>query len=56
MGRLGLPELLVILMIAVIIFGPKKLPDLGRGLGEAIRGFKKAINDGESDPTRPPQP
>jgi sec-independent protein translocase protein TatA len=47
MGRLGLPEMLVILVIALVVFGPKKLPDLGRSLGHAIRGFKDAMQEGE---------
>jgi len=38
-------HLLVIFLIALVVFGPKKLPELGKGLGEAIRGFKKALND-----------
>ncbi len=38
-------HLLVILVIAVFVFGPKKLPELGKGLGEGIRGFKKAMNE-----------
>lgn len=38
-------HLLVIFLIAVVVFGPKKLPELGKGLGEAIRGFKKALNE-----------
>ncbi len=40
-------HLLVILFIAVLVFGPKKLPELGKGLGEGIRGFKDALKDGE---------
>ncbi|MBZ5647646.1 MAG: twin-arginine translocase TatA/TatE family subunit [Acidobacteriia bacterium] len=40
-------HLLVILFIAVLVFGPKKLPELGKGLGEGIRGFKDAMKDGE---------
>jgi sec-independent protein translocase protein TatA len=47
MGQLGLPELIIIGIIALLIFGPKKLPDLGAGLGKAIRDFKGAINDSE---------
>ena len=47
MSRIGLPELLVILGIALLIFGPRKLPDLARSLGQAVRGFKQAINEGE---------
>ena len=49
-GSIGMPELIVIFVIALIVFGPTKLPDLGKSLGEAIRGFKKAINDSEKDP------
>src|SRR6185437_9733913 len=42
------PELIIILVIALVIFGPKKLPHLGKGLGEGIREFKKATT-GEGD-------
>jgi len=38
-------HLLVILIIAMFVFGPKKLPELGKGLGEGIRGFKKAVSE-----------
>ena len=38
-------HLLVIVGLALIMFGPKKLPELGKGIGEGIRGFKAAIND-----------
>ena len=47
MGRIGLPELIVIFAIALLVFGPKKLPDLARGLREAIRDFKAAMKEGE---------
>ncbi len=50
-GKLGVPELLLILGIALIIFGPSKLADLGKGLGEGIRNFKGAMKDGEAAPT-----
>jgi sec-independent protein translocase protein TatA len=40
-------HLLVIFGIALLVFGPKKLPELGKGIGEGIRGFKAAINDEE---------
>jgi len=49
MGQLGLPELIIIGIIALLIFGPKKLPDLGAGLGKAIRDFKGAVS-GSSEP------
>ena len=40
-------HLIVIFIIALVVFGPKKLPELGKGLGEAIRGFKKALDGDE---------
>ena len=40
-------HLLVLLVIALLIFGPGKLADLGKGLGEGIKGFKEAVKDGE---------
>jgi sec-independent protein translocase protein TatA len=56
-GSLGAPELIVIFIVALLVFGPSKLPDLGKSLGEAIRGFKKAINDVEKPPIESsPQP
>lgn len=45
MPSLGLPELIVILFIALIVFGPKKLPDMGRALGTSIKEFKKATKE-----------
>jgi sec-independent protein translocase protein TatA len=47
MGRVGLPELLVILAIVFIIFGANRLPGLGRGIGSAIKNFKDEMKDGE---------
>ena len=49
-GSLGMPELIVILVVALVVFGQSKLPDLGKSLGEAIRGFKKAINESDKSP------
>jgi sec-independent protein translocase protein TatA len=49
-GKIGIPELLVILGIALLIFGPSKLADLGKGLGEGIKNFKSAVKDGEAEP------
>ena len=48
-GPLGMTELLVILLILVVIFGASKLPQLGRGLGEGIRNFKRGIKEGEPE-------
>ena len=44
-GLLQPTHLIVIFIVAVFVLGPKKLPELGKGLGEGIRGFKKAISD-----------
>jgi sec-independent protein translocase protein TatA len=49
-GKLGLPELLVIMFIALLIFGPRKIGELGKGLGDGIRGFKSALQDPEKEP------
>jgi sec-independent protein translocase protein TatA len=46
MGRIGLPEMLVILCIVILIFGANRLPDIGRGIGKGIRNFKDATRDG----------
>jgi len=49
MGRIGLPEMLVILVIVILIFGANRLPEIGRGIGKGIRNFKEATKDGASD-------
>lgn len=49
MPNIGLPEMLIVLVIALIILGPKKLPDAGRSLGRGIREFKGAITGSDKD-------
>jgi sec-independent protein translocase protein TatA len=49
MGRIGLPELLIILAIIVVIFGANRLPGLGKGIGSAIRNFKEGMKDETAD-------
>jgi sec-independent protein translocase protein TatA len=49
MFGLGLPEIIVVLVIALVFFGPSKLPDAGKSLGEAIRGFKKGMSEGVTE-------
>ena len=54
-GRLGATELILILVIALIIFGPSKLPEMGRAIGQSIKEFRKAgreiVSDSEEDTT-----
>lgn len=45
MGSIGIPEMLVIFVIALVVFGPRRLPELGRSLGKAIAEFKRATNE-----------
>jgi sec-independent protein translocase protein TatA len=60
LGSIGPTELILILLIVIIIFGAKKLPDLGKSIGEGIKNFKKSINEGKdgdkNNPPNPPQP
>jgi sec-independent protein translocase protein TatA len=55
---LGLPEVLVIGVVALVIFGPKKLPEMGSSLGKAIKNFKSGFSEEAQTPTpaEPPQP
>jgi len=48
MGRIGLPELTIILIIVVLIFGANRIPQLGRGIGSAIKNFKEGLKDAQS--------
>lgn len=47
--NLGVPELMVILLIAVLVFGGKKIPEVAKGLGQGIRLFKDSLKEGEAD-------
>ncbi len=49
LGRVGLPELIIILMIVILIFGANRLPELGKSIGKGIRNFKDATKDGDND-------
>jgi sec-independent protein translocase protein TatA len=53
-GSIGMPELIVIFVVALLVFGPSKLPELGKSLGEAIRGFKKAMSETDKPPLAGP--
>jgi sec-independent protein translocase protein TatA len=56
LGNIGLPEIAVLLIIALIVFGPKRLPELGRSLGRGIREFRGSLgghDDDEEDRDRP---
>jgi sec-independent protein translocase protein TatA len=55
MFGLGTPEILVIALVLVLVFGAKKLPQLGDGLGKAIRGFQKAVSGSDEKPVKPLQ-
>ncbi len=50
-GSLGLPELLIILLVVLLLFGGRKIPDLARGLGEGVRNFRTALR-GDDDKDR----
>ena len=60
MGPIGIPELIIVLVILLVIFGPKRLPQLGRSLGSGMREFKDAVTgknkDDDVDAIEPPAP
>jgi sec-independent protein translocase protein TatA len=54
--NLGGPDLIIILLVVLLLFGAKKLPELARGMGQAVREFSKAKDEFEREVTRPPAP
>ena len=52
MGNLGLSELVVIFIVALLVIGPKRLPEVARGLGEALRSFQDALKGSRKDDPR----
>lgn len=53
-GNIGLPEILIVLVLVLIIFGPKRLPELGRSIGHGIREFRGSISGENESETKPP--
>jgi sec-independent protein translocase protein TatA len=53
MFGLGTGEIVVIALLCIVLFGAKKLPQLGDGLGKALRGFQKAVSGSDEKPTKP---
>lgn len=53
-GPIGLPEMLIILVIIVLIFGASRLPEIGKGIGAGIKNFKSSIKEPADEGTRPP--
>lgn len=55
LGNIGLPEIMIVLIIALIVFGPKRLPELGRSLGKGVREFRASINGEHDDEPQGPR-
>lgn len=55
-GSLGVPELLIILLIVLVIFGASRLPQLGKGLGQGFKNFKESVKPDEPGGKNPPPP
>ena len=55
-GWIGLPELIVLLVVLLLIFGPKRLPEMGRSLGKGMREFKDSISGKDDEPAELPPP
>jgi len=55
-GHLGVPELLIILLIVLVIFGASRLPQLGKGLGQGLKNFKDSVKSEEHRDKTPPPP
>lgn len=53
-GWVGIPELLILLLVALLVFGPKKLPEMGRSLGRGMREFKDSVTGKDDDRTELP--
>ena len=54
-GWIGFPELLILLVVVLLVFGPKRLPEMGRSLGKGMREFKDSITGKDDEPTAVPQ-
>ena len=55
MPNIGLPELIIIVVIALVFFGPGKLPEMGSAVGKAIRGFKKSMSEPDNKTDKEPE-
>lgn len=55
-GFIGFPELLLLGVVVLLVFGPKRVPEMGRSLGRGLREFKHSVSDDKSSPERPELP